>query len=573
MLEYKLFKTVEYKYSPVVVDVEHAAVFLEGASWAKDNVNNYLLSNNQLNSTFHKSWNKVRTAHIEQLIIEQVLHYLTTYGTNFEGEAFIPSEHLDLPVPTTFTVIKPLKKEDLHEKAVNMVTSGIALAEGTLLDLYSYMKGEKLDLQKIGELSKNKEFTTRLILDGYYTPKDPVDILRVAVASSTGSTLLIKNNKVVDDIKESSYDPTELFNSFGLKELSEIFNRFKPLFLAYKSKCPKIINKISKLSKKNHKPLKENQLNLVTTKMLNGSLDSAPIFHMFRALNACKLYLAGKTANVYNIRNGKVWVKSEEKKINVQVLAYNIIVLETELRKRLKITDKKIFIPEGVVYPLPTSEKKMLGGIPFGTQITGNNLAVGVYWENSGGAYDIDVSSISLDGSKVGWDSAYRSGSLTYSGDITTAPSGAVEYMHVKTGLSDPSLITANIYSGEDDSEYNIIVGAGVSLNRNYMMHTDNLLISIPTKSVSKQNILGCLLPNKDDSVTFVIMNVGSGSLRVAGSSDISINTLKAFKEDTENCATLNDLLSDNLVSTSEEADIDLTPFKLGKDTLLNLFV
>jgi len=43
---------------------------------------------------------------------------------------------------------------------------------------------------------------------------------------------------------------------------AEIFNRFKPLFLAFKTKCPKTINKISKLSKTYHKPLVSNHFKL-----------------------------------------------------------------------------------------------------------------------------------------------------------------------------------------------------------------------------------------------------------------------------------------------------------------------
>src|SRR5437762_814617 len=34
----------------------------------------------QANSSFHKSWGKVKDASIEELVTEQIIHYFTTYG-------------------------------------------------------------------------------------------------------------------------------------------------------------------------------------------------------------------------------------------------------------------------------------------------------------------------------------------------------------------------------------------------------------------------------------------------------------------------------------------------------------
>ncbi len=68
-----------------------------------------------------------------------------------------------------------------------------------------------------------------------------------------------------------------------------IFNRFKPLFLAYKNRCPQTINKLSKLSKKYHKPLVSNALNEITFRRLtsadNGWQENATIYSLFKALS------------------------------------------------------------------------------------------------------------------------------------------------------------------------------------------------------------------------------------------------------------------------------------------------
>ena len=39
-----------------------------------------ILNPAEINSTFHKSWNKVKTAPYLQLVLEQIFHYITVYG-------------------------------------------------------------------------------------------------------------------------------------------------------------------------------------------------------------------------------------------------------------------------------------------------------------------------------------------------------------------------------------------------------------------------------------------------------------------------------------------------------------
>ena len=38
------------------------------------------LSSAEMNSSFHKSWTKIKNASVEQLVFEQLVHYFTTYG-------------------------------------------------------------------------------------------------------------------------------------------------------------------------------------------------------------------------------------------------------------------------------------------------------------------------------------------------------------------------------------------------------------------------------------------------------------------------------------------------------------
>ncbi|MEM9543691.1 MAG: hypothetical protein AAGA60_29900 [Cyanobacteria bacterium P01_E01_bin.42] len=60
-----------------------------------DFVKERCLSGKQLNSTFHKSWEKVKKASDCQLVLEQMLHYLSTYGVRFLESAW----GVDLQIP------------------------------------------------------------------------------------------------------------------------------------------------------------------------------------------------------------------------------------------------------------------------------------------------------------------------------------------------------------------------------------------------------------------------------------------------------------------------------------------
>ena len=56
----------------------------------------------QINSSLHKSWNKVKNSPLEFLLFEQLFHYITTYGYQAmdiynDDTVFIPNERLDIP--------------------------------------------------------------------------------------------------------------------------------------------------------------------------------------------------------------------------------------------------------------------------------------------------------------------------------------------------------------------------------------------------------------------------------------------------------------------------------------------
>jgi len=205
------------------------------------------LNPKQMNSSFHKSWSKVRDSSLFQLVIEQIIHYWTTYGFERLGiynkdSVYIPNEDLNIPEleeGITLTVIKGYTKEELKEKLLSLLSRGIALKEDTVKDVIDVSLFLDLNEEEI-ESIKNKE--TKIALYDYLGkfPENPIEFLRFIIYKSIKQTLLIKDKETIKKIKENqNVDVLRLFRSYrdkyGLENLAQIFFRFKPLFLAFRT--------------------------------------------------------------------------------------------------------------------------------------------------------------------------------------------------------------------------------------------------------------------------------------------------------------------------------------------------
>ncbi|MFK7784465.1 MAG: hypothetical protein AB8B56_05110 [Crocinitomicaceae bacterium] len=580
-------KTLEL-FNAVVAKESHQAPFVSSnglvidskAVWAKKAILSYyskeMLDGYGLNQTFHKSWFKIQRSPQEELRLNQIAHYYSTYGSGFTGEMYLPVELLEVPdQKVVFKVVNAYSKEELTQKCLDLFKSGIALKEETIHTIVAALLDE-LDYRFTGaEEIRNKEAEV-ILADTYNViPTNTLSFFRFIIYKATGDSLLIKSNDAIEAIKNSSFNPSALFNQHGLEKLATIFNRFKPLFLAFKAKCPKTINKISKLSKMYHVPLTVNPLNHVTSMALQNKdlhwLDNATPFALFKAMNACYTRISGQNAFVYRIRNGKSFVKTGKYS---DAAMMNYYFLENYLKMRFNLHGKAVYMPKDVEYALPTSEKLFVGNIPTGTKFYGDSLAVGVYWENAWGARDIDLSGLNI-GGKVGWNSTYnQGGQLMYSGDITNAPNGAVEYLYANNGLMYPTLVNTNVFSGLNTCEYKIIIGKGHNVNYNYMMDPNNRFAEVKCQSMQNQTVLGLMLPEKDRQ-SFVLLNFGAGQARVAGNNKVSALATQALYQQWKDCLmmrTVINLLGGTISNSNEYVDYDLSLNQLTLDSLMNIF-
>ena len=561
------------------------------------------LSGQKMNSAFHKSWSVVRDASDEQLVLQQIMHYVTTYGygtddDGFFNEAtvFIPNEVLEVPEidRMPLTVVKGMNEKDIL-KAIVELGSGIALAQKTLDDIMTVVEGSKFKnsfVEKIG----NREL--KVLLYDFYgiCPSEPVEYLRYVVSKLTNESLLIKNKELIGKLEMANGKFLDELIKQAPDDLASIFLRFKPIFLAMKkiSRNKTFFNRLRKQAKKMHKPMPEDFLNSVTSHIKNGDLKmsmlkkkikTASVFRKIRLANALNFRLNNPNSIVYRVRNGRAWTEDFEWAESLgkdTKKALDVVVSSIADSVRVNVDGKKIYIPRNMNYALPATEKQFTGNLPTGSYVTvPDDLIVGLHWTNNGRSIDIDLSMIDADG-KIGWDGAYRTGGrgILFSGDVTNAPKprGATELFFIKKDKVIPRILMANYYNFQEDSPVSckIIVASETpkKFKYNYMVDPNNVIALVDMEITKKQCVLG-LVTNVDGENRMYFSHIsGGGSI----SASCNAKTERARQYMIANLIgslNLKDILSEagaEIVEEKPEDDfIDLSPEALDKTTITKL--
>lgn len=557
------------------------------------------LTKEKMNATIHKSWAKVRDAPIEQLVFEQIMHYITTYGFEAlgiynESTVFIPHEKLEIPDIENdfhFRVIRGYTKAQLKKKLLVLLKTGIALKEETIADVVDvamFVGLTKTDIETI----KNREVKIALY-DGLQTiPENPTEFLRYVIFKTTDSTLLIKSRKAIESIKEKdNKNIIVLFkrykDEYGFERLAEIFYRFKPLFLAFRTNdtMKRYVNKIRRLAVKNHSPMNEDYLNSVTRRIARGKLNEDTLkkalkkvsaFRKIRLAYALKYRTLNADSILYKIRNGKGYATEfsfSERTAAKRALDIVLKSLAKDVKKN--VDGKKIYIPDNISYSLPSSEKQYTGFFPSGTYIVvPKDMLVGVSWANEKGhRIDLDLSLIGTE--KYGWDARYRDGSdILFSGDMTTA---GTEVFYVKKQAERAFAVLLNYwnYNKEISVPYKIIVASEKRerLNRHRVVDPNSVLAVAAANINRKQKILGLLITTMTESrFYFAETSVGRN---ITSSNKEYIKQSKRYMTDFYmNMISLKDVLEmagAKFTTNKKKCDIDLSPETLEKDTIINL--
>ena len=572
----------------------------------------------ELNQGFYKSFETVANLSPQQILVNKLLHYFSTYGMEeigiFErGLVYIPNDALELPKdskPLKITVIDALDNAEIANRAVNLIQSGAALSAETLNSLIEIVKFLEINLD-VDEI-KNKEFAMQLCSRLNILPKNPVQFLRYLIYVASGSTLLIKDAKTIDDLKTFYADFDEYFSKYiaenGIEKLASVFYRFKPLWLAFKSHSKYLkttINKIRKLADKYHKPAPPKLLESLTSARnvdiaeLKTEIEKITTYKKISLANSLLYRLAAPQNIIYRIRNGKTFVDEYSGGINFDAQNILNIILDSIVADIApNVSGKKIFIPQNFKYAAPVSEKNFVGNIPCGSAYTFSekSVVVGVHWfnilvndEEWRVDLDLHLNSKNID---VGWQNDFndensfntKEEKIIFSGDMTDAPisrGGATEAYFVGEMLTD-DLITVNLnyynYGGNFSVPFKIIL-ADVNqenIDRKYLLDAREIAFCVPNEIDVGQMLIGYLSCAEGGEKTFYFYSGKMGDSRVARSNERTAQAISAMNTTLKSCLSLKEILEragaifENV--DAENCDINLNPAEVTKDILLNLF-
>lgn len=465
--------------------IEHG-YFINGENvTVSDRVKNILIEKSfQINKTFYEKWNDILLKDRNQLLIDQLFHYATVNVLKNTDFIYIPGgSFTQQKKPVSWTIPLRILKQDteieIKNKAKLMLYTNVALKEDTILKIFDIIFFDEIDIDCV----KNRDSKILIQTKLHIIPKTAEDIMKCLIYSITGSLMFVKNKKLEDMISEKATLENTLF---WIKNneiiLSQIFNRYKNIFLSMKKNDLKpYINKISHLSKKNHKPI------------LRALPSPSNGFHMTRYL---KYLIKEHQPRSFIIRNGKIWCERNK---------FEKISMYKENIKKL-LNSYSLKQSPYTKIALPISEKNFIENYPMGSEFNHTNLIIGIYWKNNQDRVDLDLSCVDIVG-KIGWDSQYKRVSVSsqykrdkiiFSGDIIDAPNGANEYLNFGS-IDTPKLIQVNyfnFFNNKHEAEFDIIVGFNDDLFESPMIRSENVIASMKTSiNSSKTKTLGVVYP------------------------------------------------------------------------------
>lgn len=554
------------------------------------------------NSTFYRTWADVQSKNRLELLVDQILHYASTYGTDFQGEVYCPNgEPIEIEYQK-YTIISPITKPELYQKCIDMINAGIALNTDTLDALVQFIflrvkqDNYEIDLDAI----KNREAMTILSAQLNIYPNDGVNIVRSLYYQVFHSSTMIMDNANIHMLHVCPPRITLNLSQQQIIALSEVFLRYKKFLLTFKAvkENRPIINKIRNLAKKNHKPMHigfwegfTNNYNFTDEEVdaeidkLDNNFKIAKLLQMFQMRRLMNKYNTNRT---FAIRNGKFWFEKNSgpvrydtrwDKVQVKLICKLVQNLNNNIMKLYGKQTIYVKFPQNLVLTCPVSEKMFVGNVPYGSSMPFNadNSYVGIYWRNEWGAHDLDLSFLSEDGSKYGWDGSYvnQKNNIVYSGDMTNADPEATELLLFKKSQQIPNgLIHVNVYSGQNP-KYHVFAGQGAwdGDRKGYMVDPNTIELNVEDTLNCKDEMFGAICSNR---LYFYKFNMSNN--RTSKMQDYTIDLIKSIEVTTRTFTQLKPILlasncieyTDKYAQMGIEPDLDLT--QLNKDTLIKLF-
>ena len=553
------------------------------------------------NATFFKDWQYIQDHGNISLMFEQILHYITTYGTDFSlGNGYVSNDGKDKPMMAydRLKLVTAVSADELKARCVDMLKSGAALKESTckaLVDFVVATGGCPAD-----EIP-NKEAACLLHFHQGTHPSDPVEYVRYLVYLYTGSTLLIKSRREVQAIRTSSrskgYEAVAKMADADIDLLATVFFRFKPVFVAMKGsnsfaslpsktykKVAHVINRIRVRADKLKRPFVAGVLDTICVPGDDGKLkkieEALKGVTMFRKLRLYQCLIdrefTGTDENpMYTIRNGKMFIRKDYRPQNdlnwirevTRIVSGNI---HDALRQKAKT--HKVKLPANCVLTVPTSEKNFIGDYPMGTMIPlSEHNIVGVYWRNEWGTRDFDLSMVDSEGNGVSWHTGFKDGDYMHSGDMTNAEPEASECIYFRGNSGNGKVINLNQFSGSDPkSRYRLFIAkhdGRPKFNMGYMVDPKDIVLTVDGNIAASQTALAVI-----DGQSIILLGTGSGSRIITfadGSTQSVIETVAKRYTHSIKLGALLQLAGYEVVPADYDGEVDLDLTDMKRDTLV----
>lgn len=477
------------------------------------------------NSTFYKTWEDITSKNRLELLLDQLIHYASTYGTGYaEGATYVPNNEPIKVNYTEYTVIQPVEPDELLDMILDVLKSGIALSTDLLDEMIDYIEyvgllvGYDDVLASMDEI-KNKEAMVRLCDMFKIYPTEPNMLVRylyyktfnnpMVIASKTNLGMLYDNRIAIPCISSLSEKQ--------IRSLATVFNRHKKFLLGLKRNKSnvKTINKISRLSKTLHRPMRpgfwENLTNLSEQELMSRwpeeivKLDNPfKVIRLIEMINLRKIQAENGSDRLFIIRNGKSYHKTGNPPKYNKVLDKVRAALVRTLAQAFEVNPENPYVkfPKNIELNCPSSEKMFLGNLPFGSfyRMDAKNNFMGVYWRNEWGTHDFDLHYLDENGRSYGWNSGFydNNKSLVFSGDMTNASPEAVEMFYMSDECPN-GYLTLNRFNGEEGSQYRMFFGQEKikKLERNYMVNPNSIHLQEMGVSTSREQVVGIVYDNK----------------------------------------------------------------------------
>lgn len=587
-------------------------------------VDKYGMNIDNMNQGFMKSFETIINADKKSLMLDQICNYISTYGleslgiTDTAGYSYVPATFFNLPEndkPFVIMVIDLITNDDLKIRINNLVHAKAALDSETIDNIVVILKSNSdFDFSNEIHALHNKELKSILYNLYKKVPSNPIDFLRFVVYKKTGCSLLIKNHKLCNSIKNSVAPTEHYFRLADLKKLAEAFYRYKPLWLSFKHESDYmkyVINQIRRLAVKYHKPVPFKIIDHLTSsddvdiQAFKQELSKVSVFKKISALNAILYRMNNPEAITYYIRNGLAFADDYVKKVkNFNLVIFNTLFNSIVDIVKVNVADKIIYLPDTIEYVVPTSTKLFWNNIPYGSSISLNkDIVVGVHWMNSRDKsnierridLDLHINSETLN---MGWHSRFsdvndllRTGkSIVFTGDMTDAPissGGATEAYYISGSIKDKLLmVNLNYYNHNASLPVNyefIIDNVNTDiLTRDYLISAHTVQFNLPNVIDKSSEFLGILNCDEEGNKKFYFVSSSVSNKIVSKYTSVTEKVIKSIHHSCDTSLKLKTLLvaaGAKVVNTLTDEDglpipidIDLSPINVTKDELLSIF-